>query len=151
MTTPSAWRSPVSSRRAYHSHDEGLSSSQSSSVGHRTRLPAVEQFDSLISNVREIPRRSSENEQIRILLEQQREQILADCRAEIQKHEFQADYHFRSIQNFEVVESQRGEIIVLIKETNDFDEINNFIMNNYWTKIKNFVKIMRRVSMRWKN
>ena len=80
----------ASRRRAYHSHDEGLSSSQSSSVGHRTGRPVVEQFNSLISNVSENPRRSSENEQIRILLERQREQNLADCQAEIQKHEFQA-------------------------------------------------------------
>ena len=78
----------ASRRRAYHSHDEGLSSSQSSSVGHRTGRPVVEQFDSLISNVRENPRRSSESEQIRILLERQREQILADYQAEIREHEF---------------------------------------------------------------
>ena len=67
--------------RAYHSHDESLLSSQSSSVGHRTGRPVVEQFNSLISNVRKNPRRSSENEQIKILLERQREQILADCQA----------------------------------------------------------------------
>ena len=84
MTTPSASRlsSPLftqeredaaSRRRAYHFLDEGLSSSQSSSVGHRTGRPVVgDQFDSLISNVRENPRRSSENEQIRILLERQK-------------------------------------------------------------------------------
>ena len=77
----------ASRRRAYHSHDEGLSSSQSSSsVRHRTGRPLVEQFVSPISNVRENPRHSSENEQIRILLERQREQILADCQAEIRKH-----------------------------------------------------------------
>ena len=56
-------------RRVYHSHDEGLSSIQSSSVGHRTVRPVVGQFDSLISNDRENPCRDSENEQIRILLE----------------------------------------------------------------------------------
>ena len=63
-------------------------------------------------NVRENPRRDSENEQIRILLERHREQTLADCRAEeIEKHEFQADYDRRSIQKLnEVIESQRGEI-----------------------------------------
>ena len=44
----------------------------------------------------EDPFRDSENEQIRILLEGQKERILADCRAEIQKHEFQADYDRRS-------------------------------------------------------
>ena len=51
------------------------------------------------------------NKQIRTILERQREQILADCQAEIQKHEFQADYDRRSIQKLnEVIESQRGEI-----------------------------------------
>ena len=101
----------ASRRQAYHSLDERLSSSQPSSVGHRTGRPVGDQFDSLNSNVRENPRRSSENEQIRILLERQRKQILADCQAEIEKHEFQADYERGSIRKLnEVIESQRGEI-----------------------------------------
>ena len=33
------------------------------------------------------------------------------------------------------------KIIVLIKETNNFDEINNFFMNNYWSKNGIFVKL----------
>ena len=71
----------------------------------------MEQFDSQISNVRENSRHSSENEQIRILLERHREHILADCQAEIRKLEFQADYDRKSIQKLnEVIESQRGEI-----------------------------------------
>ena len=69
------------------------------------------EFGSLISNVRENPCRDSENEQIRILLERQKEQTLAYYQAEIQKHEFQADYDRRSIQKLnEVIESQQGEI-----------------------------------------
>ena len=143
----------ASRRQAYHSPDDGLSSSQSSSVGHvGTGRPVADQFDSLNSNVRENPRCSSENEQIRILLERQREQILADCQAEIQQHEFQADYDRRSIQKLnEVIESQKRKIIVIIKKTNNFDEISNFFMNNYWNKIENVVKLMRKVSMRWRN
>ena len=40
-----------------------------------------------------------------------KEQILADCRAEIQKQEFQADYDRRSIQKLNgVIESQKAEI-----------------------------------------
>ena len=31
-----------------------------------------------------------------------------------------------------------------------FDEINNFFMNNYWNKIGIFVKLMRKVSVRWR-
>ena len=86
-------------------------SSQSSSVGHvRTGRLVFDEFGSLISNVREIPSHSSESEQIRILLERQKEQTLADYRAEIQKPEFQADFDRRSIQKLnEVIESHRGE------------------------------------------
>ena len=52
-----------------------------------------------------------ENERIRILFERQKEQILADCRAEMQKHEFQADSDGRSIQELNgIIESQRREI-----------------------------------------
>ena len=54
--------------------------------------PVSDEFGPLISKARENSRRDSENEQIRILLERQKEHILADDRAEIQKHEFQADY-----------------------------------------------------------
>ena len=70
---------PASRRQAYHSPDESLLSSQSLSVGHvRTGRPVFDEFGSLISNVRENPCRDSENEQIRILLERQKKQTLAD-------------------------------------------------------------------------
>ena len=53
---------------------------------------------------------NSENEQIRTLLERQREQIFADRQAEIRKHELQADYDRRSIQKLnEMIESQKEE------------------------------------------
>ena len=81
------------------------------SVGHVRTGRLVNEFGSLSSSVRENPCRDSENEQIRILLERQKEQILADCKAEIQKYEFQADYDRRSLQKLNgVIESQRGEI-----------------------------------------
>ena len=90
---------PASRRQAYHSPDESLLPSQSWSVCHvRTVRPVSDEFGSLRSSVRENPCRDSENEQIRILLERQKEQILADYRAEIQKHEFQADCDRRNIQ-----------------------------------------------------
>ena len=59
----------------------------------------------------EIQRRNSESEQIRTLLDRQREQILAECQAESRKHEFQADYDRRRIQKLnETIESQKEEI-----------------------------------------
>ena len=101
---------PASRRQAHHTPDEGLLSSQSLSVGHvRTERPV--ELSSLSSCSREKLSRDSENEQIRILLGRQKEQILADYRAEIQKHEFQADYDRRSFQKLNgVIESQRDEI-----------------------------------------
>ena len=76
-------------RRADHFEAEGLSSCLSSSVSHdRTGRPVVcSPFDSQVSSVQETQRHSSESEQITFLLERQREQILADCQAEIRKHE----------------------------------------------------------------
>ena len=72
----------------------------------------MHELSSLSSCSRENPSRDSENEQIRILLDRQREHILADCQAEIRKHEFQADYdRRRSIQKLnETIESQKEEI-----------------------------------------
>ena len=102
---------PAGRRQAYHPLEESLLPSQPLSVCHvRTGRP-VHELSSLGSSIRENPSRDSENEQIRILFERQKEQILADCRAEIQKHEFQANYDRRSIQKLSgIIESQRSEI-----------------------------------------
>ena len=55
--------------------------------------------------------RDLENERIRILLERQIEQILAQVRSEIQKHELQAESDERSIQELSgIIDSQRMEI-----------------------------------------
>ena len=65
----------------------------------------------LVSSAQETQKHNSENEQIRTLLERQREQILADRQAEIRKHEFQADYDRRSIQKLnETIESQKEQL-----------------------------------------
>ena len=102
---------PAGRRQAYHSLEESLLSSQSLSVCHVRTGRLVDEFGSLNSSVRENPCRDSENEQIRILLERQKEQILAGCRAEIQNHEFQADYDRRNLQELNgIIESQRGDI-----------------------------------------
>ena len=86
-------------RQAYHSFEERLLPAQSFSECHSR------------TGSREKPSRDSRNERIMILLERQEEHYLPDFKAEIQKHEFQADYDRRSIQELNgVIESQRGEI-----------------------------------------
>ena len=89
-------------RRADHSEEEGLSSClSSSSMSHdRTGKPVVCR-DASHAQGHEIQRHNSESEQIRTLLDRQREQILADCQAQIRKHELQADFDRRSIQKIE--------------------------------------------------
>ena len=70
----------------------------------------MEQFDSLISTVRENPRRSSENEQIRILLERQKEQILAAFEQRLTNKSskpIKTEEVFKKLN--EMIESQRGE------------------------------------------
>ena len=64
-----------------------------------------------LSSCRQKPSREMENETVRMLLERQNEQILAEVRIEIQKHEVQADSDRRSIQELNgIVESQRRGI-----------------------------------------
>ena len=54
---------------------------------------------------------NTEHTQIRTLSDRQREQILADCQAEIKRHEFQANYDRRSIQKLsETIKSQQEEL-----------------------------------------
>ena len=54
---------------------------------------------------------NTEHAQIRTLLDRQKEQILAECQAEIEKHELQANYDRRSIQKLsEIMESQQEEL-----------------------------------------
>ena len=86
----------------YHSQREGLSVCQSSSsVPERTGL-LVESIGQELNVA---------NAQIRTLLDRQKEQIFAECRAEIKKHEFQADYDRRSVRKLgEIIECQQEEL-----------------------------------------
>ena len=72
-----------------------------------------------------------ENERIRILLERQKEQILADFRAEIQKHEFQADSDRRSVQELrELLSLSEGKLVILLQVMNNSDEIKQLSEQN---------------------
>ena len=102
---------PANRRQAYHSFEEKCCQLSPFLCVTQERGDPCTKLNSLSSCSRENRNRDSENEQIRILLERQKEQILADYRAEIQKHEFQADYDRRSIQELNgTIESQRGEM-----------------------------------------
>ena len=100
---------PANLRQTYHSHEESLLPAQSFFTRTSTGRPVYEPSSNLSQKRKSS--REMESERIRILLERQKEQILADVRTEIQKHEFQADSDRRSIQEFNgIIESQRMEI-----------------------------------------
>ena len=81
----------------YHSQREGLSVGQSSSsVSKGTERPVVERTGRpVVASGQEL---NVEHAQTRTLLGRQKEQVLAECQAEIKKHEFQANYDRRSVQ-----------------------------------------------------
>ena len=94
----------------YHSQREGLSVGQSSSsVSERTGRPVEERTGRpVMASGQEL---NVGNAQIRTLVDQQKEQILAECQAEIKKHEFQANYDRRSVQKLsKLIESQLEEL-----------------------------------------
>ena len=90
---------------SHHSQREDLSVSlSSSSVSGRTGRPVGD---------RAVPpaEQSSQEAQIRTLLDKQKEQILAECQAAINRHESQATHDRRSLRKLgENVESQQEEL-----------------------------------------
>ena len=47
--------------------------------------------------------------------------------------------------------SRSKKNFIVLKQTNDADKIINFFMKSYWSKTGIFVKLMRKVWMKWKN
>ena len=75
----------------YHSKREGLSvgQSSSSSMSERTERPVGERTERFVGPIGQ--ELNVANAQIGTLLYKQKERILAECQAEIKKHEFQAN------------------------------------------------------------
>ena len=111
---------------------------------HSRTVRPVHELTSL-SSCREKPSRESET--IMILLERHKEQILADFRAEIQKHEFQADSCSKKVSRnwMELSSLSEEKLMILLQEMNNFDDINFFFQNNYQNKIEIFVKLLSEV------
>ena len=124
-------------REVYHSQREGLSLGQSPSyVSERTRRSVGERTGRPVR-----PRGQglhTEHAQIRTLFDRQKEQILAECHAEITNS--------RLVMTEEVYEnyvkllnlSKKNFTALKLKNIND--EINSFFMNSYCSKIWNYVK-----------
>ena len=83
-------------RQTYHSHEESLMPAQSFFFTRTSTGRPVYEPSSDLSQKRKSSR-GLENERIRILFQRQKEQILAEVRSEIQKHELQAESGKRSV------------------------------------------------------
>ena len=92
------------------SQREGLSVGQSlSSVSERTGRSVGERTGRPVGPIGQ--ELNVANAQIRTLLDRQKGQILAECQAEIKKHEFQADCDSRSVRKSgKIIESQQEEL-----------------------------------------
>ena len=133
----------------YHSQREGLSVGQSSSsMSERTGRPVGERTGRLVGPIgQEV---NVANAQIRTLLDRQKEQILAECLAEIKKHEFQADYDRRSVRKSgEIIKSQQEELhCTQAEELQRRDQ--QLLHERLLQQNRNYVKFFK-VSMKWKN
>ena len=110
-----------------------------------------DEFGSVISKVQENPRRDSDNNQIRIL-ERQKEQIRADCHAEIRKYEFQADHHRRSIQKLnEMIESQKEESYRAHQGDEQFRRDQQLPYEQLLEQIRKFCEVLLKSSMKCEN
>ena len=131
---------------SHHSQREDLSVSlSSSSVSDRTGRPVGDRA------VRPAEQ-SSQDAQIGTLLDNQKEQILAECQAEINRHEFQAAYDRRSLRKLgEIVESQQEELhCARAEEVQRRDRQllhGRLLQQNLW----NYVKLINEVSLKWKS
>ena len=118
--------------RAYHSHDEGLSSSQSSSVGHRTVRPVVGQFDSLNlkrQKIRAAAQKMSKSGFFRNDKESRFSLIVKQRFKNTSSRSIMTVVVFKSWMKLSSLKEEK--FIVLIEETKQADKINNFFMNNY--------------------
>ena len=115
--TSTTMTSPSARRFLTRAEDEAITlKKKACRLGCRRRQSVmIERGDPLFAHLSRAPTKlreagNFESEQIGTLLKRQREQILADCQAEIRNHEFQADYDRRSIQKLsETIESQKEE------------------------------------------
>ena len=95
---------------------------------------------------------SSQEAQIRTLLDKQKEQILAECQARTNRHEIQAAYDRRGLLKLgEIVDSQREELHCARAEEVQQREQQLLQGQLFCSKIWNYVKLTREVSLKWKS
>ena len=133
----------TSRRRAYHSHDEGLSASQSCRSSNRTTCCGAVWFTNPTRQRKSAPQLGKWANQDSSGTTESRFSLIFNQPGPIMTEEVSKSWvKWSSL--------KEEKFIVLIMETNNIDEINNFFMNSDWSKIWIFVKRMIKASVRWK-
>ena len=146
------WEEPASRRQAYHSLEESLLPSQSLSVCHVKTERPVHELSSPGSSIRENPSRDSEKSKSGFSLNDKKSKFSLIVEQRFRNTSSKPIMMEEVSRNWmELLSLNEVRLLMLMQETNNFDEINNFFMNNYWNKIGNFVKLIWKVSMTWKN
>ena len=91
------------------------------------------------------------NAQIRTLLDRQKDRILAECWAEIKNTNSWLIMTEEVYENLVKLLNLSKKNFTALKLKNFNDEINNFFNDNYCSKIWNYVKLIKKFSMKWKN
>ena len=139
---------PANLRQTCHSHEESLLPAQSFFAHTSMGRPVYEL--SLCQKRKSSP--EMENERIRILLERQKKQILAEVRSEIQEHELEAESDKRSIRNYlGLLIFSEWKLIKILQGVSNPGEINYYFKKNYQNKIGLFVKLVSGICETWKN
>ena len=139
---------PANLRQTYHSHEESLLPAQSFFTRTSTGRPVYEPSSNLSQERKSS--RDSENERIRILLERQKEQILAEVRS--RSTNFKPSLIKEVCRNQpELLILSEFKLIIPLQGVSNRGEINYYFKKNYQNKIGIFVKLVSKVFMRWKN
>ena len=133
----------------YHSQREGLSVGQSSSsVSERTMRPVVEGTGRLVvANGLEL---NIEHAQIRTILDRKSDS-LPTVRRRLRNTNSRLIMAEVVFKNWVKLLNLSRKNFIALKQKNFNDEINNFFMNGYCSKIRNYVKLVIKVSKNWKN
>ena len=129
-------------RQAYQSYEESLLPAQSFLTNTRMERPVYEPS----SSQKRKSGRDMENERVRILLERQKSKFSLILEPRFRNTSFKPILIGEVFRNWMELSSLSEEkLIILLQDMNNFDEINNFFMNNHQNKIGIFVKLIWKV------
>ena len=134
----------------YHSQREGLSVGQSSSsVSERTGDPLESEQGDLLDQV--VRSQMLQMHRLELCWTDRRCKFSPNVRRKLRNMNYRLIMTEEVYENLVKLLTPSKKNIIALKLKNVNDEINNFFMNVYCSKIRNNVKLIIKVSMKWKN